>query len=112
MHPLVALFDDNTLTTETLVSTLVGSFIGAITSFIVNAALIEISLNSFFSLVSTYLIPHLTALKYYGFFFIVAGSLTTYKISLNFKSPASLDEFQAKKYLLMGFGFLVKLILV
>jgi len=51
MHILVAMIDHDAFNGEMLLSTVLGVVIGAITSLIVNIALVEISLSSFFSVV-------------------------------------------------------------
>lgn len=46
--------ENNAFNMHTLLSTVIGVGIGALTSFIVNATLVEISLNTFFALVREY----------------------------------------------------------
>jgi len=55
MHIFVALSDNNAFNTNTLISCAIGMLIGAFTSLVVNATLVEISLNSFFAVVRSYL---------------------------------------------------------
>ncbi len=53
MKVLTQLIEQNAFSWETIVSGVVGVVIGAVTSFVVNASLVEISLNTFFSVVTT-----------------------------------------------------------
>jgi len=54
MHILVAMIDHDAFNGEMLLSTVLGLVVGAITSLIVNIALVEISLSSFFAVVSIF----------------------------------------------------------
>lgn len=75
MHIVTQLYNDKYFTWHTAVSVLIGMAIGAITSYIVNATLIEISLNSFFSLV-THICSEMLTLSTMEFFLLLLEALS------------------------------------
>jgi len=91
MHVLVAMIDNDAFNGEMLLSTVIGLIVGAVSSLIVNIALVEISLTSFFAL-------------YYGLFFLIFGAALVYKANTATNNSLSNDHFKGKKSVLMGFG--------
>jgi len=83
---------NNAFNLTTLFSTIVGVGIGALTSFIVNATLVEISLNTFFAL-------------YYGCLFAFIGGFVLYRLKTMEETPLD-NQFTARKPIIQAFAIL------